>query len=110
MQRTLNPSQLQELDARIKTANSSGALLLAHLPDHFLQGRDKDDNSLLHIIFLINKNDEPLPYASTANLTELIMDYMNEQDMPHFPIIHQIEAPQWPTIRKGFQDAIAATP
>lgn len=109
MQPNLNTAQLEQLQTHIKNANSHGNLVLPHLPDYLLQGKDDDDNALLHIVFLIGIDDQPVDYDSTNSLTNLAIDYINEQNMPHFPIIHQIEKAQWPAVSKGFAYA-SSTP
>lgn len=101
MQPSLNTTQLEQLQSRIKNANSDNALLLPRLPDYLLQGKDEDNNALLHIVFLIGADDQPVDYDSTNSLTDLAIAYINEQNMPHFPIIHQIEKAQWPAVSKG---------
>lgn len=107
MQAYLKTDQIEELQAKIKAARSIGAIALPNARPQLMQGIDKDGDTLLHIVFVVDER-HPLSYDSRMALADLIMHYMNERKMPHIPIIHQIGETEWPAISKGFKSAISA--
>ena len=106
----LNDTQIRDLQAQIQNARAQGTLILPEAAPEFMQGIDKDGDTLLHVIFLSEDNATLIPYESTARFSEMIMDYMDENNMPQFPVIHQIGANEWPAMRKGFKYAVSAHP
>lgn len=107
MQLHLKTDQIEELQEKITAARSSGTISLPNARPQIMQGVDKDGDILLHIVFIVDER-YPLSYDSRMALADLIMNYMNERDMPHIPIIHQIGETEWPAISKGFKSAISA--